>query len=254
MQEDAAIAFIRELSELSAQVILPHFAQPDLAVELKPDASPVTVADRDAEKVMREAIRRRYPSHGIIGEEFGNEQEDAEFVWVLDPIDGTKAFTAHCPLFGTLICLMRSGEPWIGAVHQPVCRQLFLGNGEQAWLNNRRIRVSEVSELSQARLVTWDLDFPRKHESATTWDALLGAVGQKRTWGDCYGYALLASGGVEISCDVAMNPWDIMALIPLIRGAGGKISDWRGGDPVRGDSLIAVNAALHEVVLGMLNP
>lgn len=253
MTESEAIAFIKELTQLSAAAILPHFASADLQVEWKADESPVTVADRNAEEALRKAIKQHYPEHGIIGEEFGNENEQAEYVWVLDPIDGTKAFTANVPLFGTLICLMRGGQPWIGAIHQPVCRQLFLGNGEQAWLNDVPIRVNQQADLAQAKLVTWDFDFPRQHSDPARWDALLKAVGQCRTWADCYGYALLANGGVEISCDCAMNPWDIMALIPLVRGAGGIITDWQGGDAVSGTSIVASTPALHGKVLDILN-
>ena len=145
MNEKDYIDFIEILAAKSGEVIRPFFANPDLKVELKSDDSPVTVADRRAEEVMRELIQDRFPEHGIIGEEFGNHNVDARFVWVLDPIDGTRPFTAGCPLFGTLICLMEQGEPKIGAIHHPLLDQLMIGNGSVTTLNGRVVKVSALS-------------------------------------------------------------------------------------------------------------
>lgn len=254
MNEQDIIAFIGELARESADFIMPHFANPDLRIETKDDATPVTIADRGAEKLLRERISQKYPGHGFIGEEFGNENEDAEFVWVLDPIDGTRAFTHGCPLFGTLICLMREGQPWIGAIHLPVSRQLIIGNGKQAWMNGRPTLVRDTPRLRDALLLATDLKTPAEYQNGEAWERLVSRAGTVRTWGDCYGYALVAGGGADIMCDPVLSPWDLMALIPVIRGAGGVITDWQGNDAVAGKSCVAAIPALHEQVIEILNP
>jgi myo-inositol-1(or 4)-monophosphatase len=246
-------AFMIELAERSGEFIRPYFANPELEVELKSDQTPVTPADRGAEELLRRMICRKYPSHGIVGEEFGSENERAEFVWVLDPIDGTKAFISACPLFGTLIALLHRGEPILGALHQPVLRQLLLGDGETAELNRRPVRVRPCPAVENAVLLTSDMLNPGKYRDGAAFDDLARRVSFLRTWGDCYGYLLVASGWADIMTDPIMNPWDIQALVPIIRGAGGVITDWRGGDPVKGNSLVAANPELHPKIIEALN-
>ena len=245
--------FIHCLAAASGEVIRPFFANPDLEVESKADRTPVTLADRRAEEIMRRMIRQEFPSHGIIGEEFGEEKGDSPYVWVLDPIDGTKPFSAGCPLFGTLICLLKEGHPWIGAIHQPVLDLLLLGDNERTTLNGNPVTISNQRDLSNARLLVSDLKNPGKFQNGRRWMALVGEVEEVLTWGDCYGYLLLATGGGDIMVDPIMNPWDIMALIPIVAGAGGVITDWQGNDPVKGNSIVAANAELHPQVLAILN-
>jgi myo-inositol-1(or 4)-monophosphatase len=242
-----------ELAEKSGDFIRPFFANPDLAVEIKSDRTPVTEADRGAERLMRAMIRARFPAHGIVGEEFGPENEKAEFVWSLDPVDGTKAFAAACPLFGTLIALLHEGRPVLGAIHQPVLRQLVIGDGAAATCNNRPIRVRPCDRIEDALLLTSDPLNPGRYRNGAAFDALARRAGLVRTWGDCYGYLLVATGWADVMCDPKMNPWDIQALVPVIRGAGGVITDWRGGDPVSADSIVAAGPALHPRIVEALN-
>jgi myo-inositol-1(or 4)-monophosphatase len=245
--------FLIELAEKSGDFIRPYFARPGLAVELKPDQTPVTAADRGAEELMRTLIKRRFPGHGVIGEEFGSDDPGAEFVWVLDPVDGTKSFAAACPLFGTLIALLHDGVPVLGAIHQPVLRQLVVGDGRSTTLNGRPVRVRATARIEDATLLTTDLRSPAQHQDGAAFDRLAGRSRLVRTWGDCYGYLLVATGWADIMCDPVMNPWDIQALIPVIRGAGGVITDWQGGDPVKADSIVAAAPALHAQVIAALN-
>ena len=247
-------AFLHELAEQSGEFIRPFFGSHDLAVELKADRTPVTAADRGAEERMRSMIAKRFPTHGILGEEFGNHRLDAEFVWVLDPIDGTKAFATACPLFGTLIALLHHGQPVLGCIHQPITHRLLVGDGTTATLDGAPVRLRPPAGLAAATLLTSDtLDIPR-HQSAAGWDALCGRVRMLRTWGDCYGYLLVATGWADIMCDPVMSPWDIAALVPVIRGAGGVITDWQGRDPVNATSIVAAHPALHAEVIRTLNP
>jgi len=252
-------AFLIELAELSGDFVRPFFANPDLAVELKADLSPVTLADRGAEELMRQLIRQRFPGHGIIGEEFGTEQGDAEFTWVLDPVDGTKSFITACPLFGTLIALQHRGAPVLGAIHLPILRQLLIGDGRTAVLNpgrdgGRTVRVRTCPRLEDATLLTSDPLNPAKYRNGPAFETLARRARLVRTWGDCYGYFLVATGHADIMCDPIMSPWDIAALVPVIRGAGGIITDWHGGDPIRGNSLLATGPELHAEALQALNP
>lgn len=245
--------FMTELALKSGDFIRPFFANPDLVVEIKSDDSPVTLADKGAEELMRGLISKRFPEHGIIGEEYGSERADAEWVWVLDPIDGTKSFATACPLFGTLIALQYRGEPVLGAIHQPILGQLLIGDGTSSELNGRRVRCRATTRLSDATLLTSDPLNPAKYQKGPAWEVLMRKARLVRTWGDCYGYLLLASGWADVMTDPIMNPWDIAALIPVIRGAGGVITDWQGRTPVGAESIIAsTTQALHDEVLATL--
>ena len=243
-----------ELAVRSGDFIRPLFANHDVAVESKSDNTPVTIADRGAEKLMREMISDRFPSHGIIGEEFGNEKPDAEWVWVLDPVDGTRSFAAGCPLFGTLIALKHAGEPVLGCIHQPVLRQMCIGDGETTTLNGNPVRVRQCESIEDAVLLGSDPLSPGKHQNGAAFDRLARRARLYRTWGDCYGYLLLSCGWADIMTDPIMNPWDIQALIPVVRGAGGVITDWQGGDPVNADSIVAAGPEIHAAVIEALNP
>lgn len=247
-------AFADTLTETAAEVIRPCFGRPDLEVQTKADATPVTRADRDSESKMREAISKRYPSHGILGEEFGSEQTEAEFVWVLDPIDGTKAFTSGCPLFGTLVALLRDGAPVLGVINQPILDQHLVGDGKETTLNGQPVRVRTGVPIEQATLLLTDRADIGRHQSLAHFAELERRARLVRTWGDCYGYLLLASGFADIMLDPVMSPWDLMALVPIVRGAGGVITDWRGKDPVKGTSIVAATPELHREVLAALSP
>jgi len=246
--------FMTELAGISGDFIRPRFRDPALAVEMKADRTAVTEADRGAEKLMREAIAHRFPDHGIIGEELGTAHGDAEWVWVLDPIDGTRSFIAGVPLWGTLIGLMHRRQPVLGCIHQPVLDQLVIGDGEKTTLNGRPAALRPCPGIEDATLLTTDVRSPSKYQDGAAFEALSRRVKDLRTWGDCYGYLLLANGHADIMCDPRMNPWDLLPLIPVIRGAGGRITDWQGNDPVRGTSIVAAGPGIHSQVIAALNP
>lgn len=245
--------FARQLIAESGPLIASYFLKRDLPVEEKADQSIVTVADRRAEALLRERILKRYPHHGIIGEEYGTENPDAEFVWVLDPIDGTISFAGGCPLFGTLIGLLCEGTPVLGVIHQPILQQLMIGDGQRCLLNDEPVHVRDGKTLNQATLLATDYTKIEQYHDGKRFDELRRSVGVFRMWGDCYGYLLLASGWADVMVDPLMHPWDILPLIPIVRGAGGIITSWNGGDPVIATSCIAATPTLHEQVIRYLN-
>jgi histidinol phosphatase-like enzyme (inositol monophosphatase family) len=245
--------FMQELARESGDFIRPFFGRADLAVEAKADQTPVTAADRGAEELLRARIARKYPAHGIVGEEFGSERADAEWVWILDPIDGTKSFISGVPLWGTLIALAYRGQPVLGCINQPVLGQLMIGDGTTTTLNGRIVRVRPCARLADATLLTSDPISPALHKNGPAFDHLLRSVRLARTWGDCYGYLLLASGRADVMLDPIMNTWDIAALVPIVRGAGGIISDWDGGPTYPATSTVASGSAeLHATILRAL--
>ena len=232
-------AFISELARASAEFIAPFFGNPTTAVDFKSDDSPVTAADRGAEKLMREMITARFPEHGIIGEEHGNLNPEADFVWVLDPIDGTKSFITGVPLWTTLIGLLHHGQPVLGAIHQPTLGQLVIGDNHTTTLNGQPVRTRATTALDQATLVTSDHRNLARYQDGPAADRLIDACRLYRTWADGYGYLLLATGFVDLALDPIMNPWDIAALVPVVRGAGGTITDWSGNAPYPAESILA---------------
>jgi myo-inositol-1(or 4)-monophosphatase len=246
--------FIAELAAASGDFLRPLFADPSLAVEYKDDASPVTAADRGAEELLRRLIARRHPDHCIVGEELGADRAEAEWVWVLDPIDGTKSFITGVPLWGTLIALLHAGQPVLGAIHQPVLGQLMIGDGRVTTLNERRTSVRRCPRLSEATVLTSDPLNPARHQNGAAYDRLVSEARLVRTWGDCYGYLLLAAGRADVCLDPIMNPWDIAALVPVVRGAGGLITDWQGGPAYPAQSTVAAGPDLHAEVIRRLNP
>ena len=246
--------FLIELARESGDFIRPHYRSPGVAVETKADQSPVTIADRGAEELMRTRIAKKFPAHGIIGEEFGSERADAEFVWVLDPIDGTKAFVTGLPLWGTLIALLHRGQPVLGCIHQPILDQLVIGDGATTELNGARVRCRATTRIEEATLLTSDPLTAAKYQNGAAYDALQKRAKLVRTWGDCYGYLLLATGWADLCLDPIMNPWDIAALVPIVRGSGGVITDWQGGAAYPAQSTIAcTTAGLHAQVVAALN-
>ncbi len=248
------VSFACLLAEKSEKIILSGFRK-NLKVESKDDGSPVTITDRDAEQSMRELIEAKYPDHGILGEEFGETRSDAEYVWVLDPIDGTQSFICGVPLFGTLIALLKNGKPIIGVIHLPVLKEMFVGvEGQATTCNGQAVRVREsVSALKDAVLTSTDHLNLGKYQNEAAFLRLAKSVRLYRGWGDCYMYTLLAKGKVDIVVDPIMNIWDIQALIPVVRGAGGVISDYQGQAPENAKSIVATTPALHTSVIQCLN-
>lgn len=247
--------FLTELAHASAEVIVPLFGCREVGHELKSDESPVTIADRRAEEVMRRLIGQRFPQHGIVGEEFGTERGDAEFVWVLDPIDGTKSFISAVPLFGTLIGLLHEGRPVLGCIHQPVLRQLMIGDGRTTTLNGTPVRVRDGVSLGEATLLCSDPVHPAKYQNGARFADLCGRARIVRSWGDCYGYLLVAAGWADVMVDPIMNPWDLLPIVPIITGAGGVVTDWQGGPAGRMEacSCIAAAPGLQPEIVKILN-
>ncbi len=246
--------FLAELTAASGPIVQKHFFSQELEVEHKSDRTPVTEADRGAEAAMRKLINERFPTHGIVAEEYGNEGDDAEWKWVLDPIDGTKSFIHGVPLFGTLIGLLYQGQPVLGAIHQPILNLLCLGDGKSTTLNGRPVQVQEKRSFAEATLLTTSVgdDILQIH-SPEARQRLLKAAGIVRTWGDCFGYLLVATGRADVMCDgVAHNAWDVLPLVPIIRGAGGVITDWSGGEVGDQKSCIAASPRLHRMALDLL--
>ena len=216
----------------------------------------MTAADRAAETVMRTLIRRTFPDHGIIGEEFGRDRADAEYVWVLDPIDGTKSFIAGMPAWGTLIALLRSGEPVFGMMNQPFTRERFSGDGGAARYRgpagDRALRVRPCASLADAVLFTTS---PRLMNGAdrATFGKVEDAVRLSRYGGDCYAYCMLAAGHVDLLIETELKPHDVLALIPIIIGAGGVITSWEGGTPNAGGRIVAAgDKRVHAAAMAML--
>ena len=256
MDTEPLVAFIRQLADASAREILPRFGQAEVGLELKSDDTPVTLADREAERVMRRMIEERFPSHGIVGEEFGTVRGDAEFVWVLDPIDGTKSFISAVPLFGTLIGLLHQGAPLLGCIHQPVLRQLMIGDGKVTTLNGVPVRARACNSLASATLLVTDPMHPAQYQDGTRFQELCQRVRVVRTWGDCYGYLLVAAGWADLMVDPIMNPWDLQPVIPIMRGAGARITQWNGGpaEAPGASSAIAAVPGLHAEAMAVLHP
>jgi myo-inositol-1(or 4)-monophosphatase len=244
--------FSRKLADASAGIIKQYF-RTNVTIESKVDTSPVTIADKKAEEVMRELISKSYPEHGLIGEEFGSENENAEYVWVLDPIDGTKSFISGAYSFGTLIALLKNGKPILGVYNQPILNDFLIGDNQTTEINGTTTKVRECINLSDAVLLTTDHLNVEKYQNIEKFNHLIKEVKLYRNWGDCYGYYLLATGYADIMIDPIMSPWDSLALIPIIKGSGGEISDYQGNDPSKGNSIIAASSSIHSQVISLLN-
>lgn len=223
---------------------LGHF-QCAVAVERKGDRSPVTVADREAERLLRELIESRCPADGILGEEFGEARPGAARRWILDPIDGTRSFVHGVPLFGVMLALEEAGEPVLGVLHFPALGEtIHAARGEGCWWNGRRARVSTVAAIDASLVLTSSARTPRDPAHAAGLRRLADASDTARTWGDCYGYALVATGRAEVMCDASMQIWDAAPLFPVIEEAGGVITDWDGVRSHTSGHVVATNAAL----------
>ena len=244
--------FAKHLSDISGKVIKKYF-RTQVSVGIKQDNSPVTIADKKAEELMREAIISEYPHHGILGEEFAEHMGNSEYQWVLDPIDGTKSFICGTVNFGTLIALLKNGEPILGVFNQPILKEFLIGNIKSAYLNGKKVEMRKCNRLSEAVLLTTDHLNVEKYQDAKKFDSLIHKVNFYRGWGDCYGYYLLATGFADVMIDPIMSFWDIAAIVPIIKGAGGVITDYHGNDPLKGNSAIAASPLIHPQIIKELN-
>src|SRR5580704_15288080 len=257
-------AFVDELATISGETIRPFFRSAigveSLGVENKSRSGgfdPVTAADRAAEVAMRTLIKRTFPEHGVVGEEFEADRPDAEYVWVLDPIDGTKSFISGMPVWGTLIALTRRGEPIYGMMHQPFTREHFSGDGRGARYRgpagDRDLRVRSCASLKDAVLCTTSPllmnEADRQCFSRVEKDVRLSRYG-----GDCYAYCVLAAGHVDLVIETELKPYDVLALIPIIEGAGGVITTWDNEPAHNGGRIIAAgDRRVHAQAMALLN-
>ena len=250
----ALAAFADELAEAARAVTTKYF-RTDVDAEVKSDASPVTIADQETEALIRQKIEATYPDHGIYGEEYGAVRTDAEFVWVLDPIDGTKSFITGKPMFGTLIGLLHAGRAVVGVIDMPALHERWIGkSGGATIFNGTPVRARVCPDLANAWMyVTSPQMF--KGPQVPRFEALRDASRYTLYGGDCEGYGLVASGWADIVCEASMSPYDYIALVPVVEGAGGTMSDWSGRPlGLEGDgSVLAVgDPALHVQVLEIL--
>ena len=252
-------AFIERLATASGETILPFF-RTSLSIDDKSitrDFDPVTEADRAAEAVMRRLIKAQFPQHGIIGEEFGNEREDADYVWALDPIDGTKSFIGGFPIWGTLIGLLHKGAPVFGMMHQPFVGERFSGdNGAAKYkgpTGERKLAVRRCASLAEATAYTTSPLLMNEADRAL-FGGIERAVRLSRYGGDCYSYCMLAAGHVDLVVETELKPYDITALIPIVTGAGGIVTTWEGKPAQVGGRIVAAgDARVHEAALKLLN-
>jgi len=258
-EEREFVPFVHELIGCAFAVIEPLFLS-GIGVETKADTTPVTMADRGAESVLREMIRMRYPGHAIVGEEFG-ESPGRHYRWILDPIDGTRAFVHNCFLFGTLIALERDDgagfRPVLGCIAHAAAGVALIGHGRASTLYRRDgsqqpARVRAPRPLAQSTVLTSSPPGSAEQGSVAGTVQVTSGAALARTWGDCFGYFSLATGGADAMLDPQLSYWDIAAVLPVVEGAGGRVSSWSGGDPLQHGSLIASTGPLHDEILAIL--
>ena len=228
--------FAGRLADASGAVILPYF-RTEMPVDDKADLwggakgyDPVTEADRNAEAAIRALIEAEYPGHGILGEEHGEKKGTEPFTWVLDPIDGTRAFITGLPLWGTLIALNDGTKPVVGVMDQPFTKERYIGNPAGAFLDGRRLKTRACPSLAHARLMTTSPHLFRTEEDRAAFERVAAKAQLVRYGGDCYAYAMIAAGQVDVVVETGLEAYDIQALIPIVEGAGGRVTSWEGGD------------------------
>lgn len=243
------------LADVSRPILRSYYRR-KLDVDIKSDASPVTQADREAEAAIRELISATFPEHGIFGEEFGKIREDAEYVWVLDPLDGTRAFVTGRPTFGTLISLTRNGAPLLGLIDMPVLGDRWIGAiGHPTTLNGARVSARACGRLADAYLsasIPLMFDTPEKRRK---FEAVQAKARSTTFGGDCYQYGMVATGFLDVVIECSLVEYDYLALTPIIEGAGGRITDWNGNGLKlgSGDRVIATgDARVHDEALAIL--
>ncbi|MEM7264065.1 MAG: inositol monophosphatase family protein [Planctomycetota bacterium] len=231
-----------------------QYYQGEFEVERKADESPVTIADRGAEKWLEEFLRSHFPDDTIFGEEFGERAGSSGWRWVLDPIDGTKSFVAGVPLFGNMVGLEDpDGEAVVGAIALPALGDLiFAGRGEGCFWNDDRARVSDVSELSESVALFTGPECFEMTGTEEAWTRVRGAVRFVRGWGDCYGHLLVATGRAEMMLDPILEDWDSVPLLPIVEEAGGRFTSWSGERTARGKSGVSTNAAIADAVRSLI--
>lgn len=243
---------VAEVAILAGDFAMRYYRS-NLDVEIKGDGSPVTLADKGAEQAARDFISKKFPRDGILGEEFGTINPEAQYRWIVDPIDGTKDFVRSVPLWGTLVAVAEGDSVIAGCAYFPAAGEIVTAAvGEGCFWNDSKCSVSKVSDLSQATVLTTDSRFPDSEKRRQGWAEMANSAAVARTWGDCYGYMLVATGRAEVMVDDIVSPWDAAAIYPIITEAGGVITSWNGEHTAFGGDLIATNAALSEQIRKIL--
>ena len=257
----ARLDLARQIAAEAGRITLKYFRDPQLAVERKADASPVTVADRESEQFMRDEIAKYFPRDGIVGEEFGEQEGDSEYCWILDPIDGTKSFVSGVPLYGCLVGLAKDGDAVAGVIQMPALNEcVYAATGQGAWLQTgggdpEPARVSSRGQLSESLFCTTAVrTFADRTDGQgmAAYGRLQAAANLTRTWGDCYGYLLVATGRAEIMVDPVISVWDACAVKPIVEEAGGTFTDWHGKATIHSQEGVATNGLFHPEVLSVL--
>jgi histidinol-phosphatase len=250
--------FAAEIAHEAGQLTLRHFRSGDLVVERKADKSPVTIADRDAEQLLRDRIAKKFSGDAVIGEEHGTSSGTSGYVWVLDPIDGTKSFIHGIPLYTTLLGVLKDGEPVVGVIHAPALSETVFAarGGGCSYVREgeapQPARVSRVKRLSESLLLTTEVTSFSDRPSGDDLDKFLQlqkVARLTRTWGDGYGYLMVATGRAEVMIDPIVNLWDAAALQNVIEEAGGRFTDWQGNPTIHAGEAIATNGLVTEEVL-----
>lgn len=250
--------FAVHAARVAGDVTLRYFRRQDLAVELKADDTPVTAADRAAETMLRGLLVESYPDDAILGEEFPDREGTSGYRWILDPIDGTKSFIHGVPLYGTLIGLEHGGESVLGVIRMPALREcVYAARGQGAWHMvgddpPKPARVSKCDSLAKALFVTSEVASFESSGRHTAFDRMQAATRLTRTWGDCYGYLLVATGRAEIMIDPIVAVWDVAPLPPILEEAGGAFTDWNGNRTIRAGQALATNGILANEVRRVL--
>jgi histidinol-phosphatase len=247
------LSFATETAYLAGRLTLGYF-QIGIRPDFKSDDTPVTIADRKAEELIRTCIEKQYPHHAIVGEEYGaNENEEATHRWFIDPIDGTKSFLRGVPLYAVLIGLEIEGSVEVGAAYFPALDEMIAAtSGEGCWWNGRRTHVSNVSNLQQAVVAFSDVFNFTKYGRSEAWERIKEATYFRAGWGDAYGYLLVATGRAELMLDPVMNVWDCAPFPPILKEAGGYFGDWQGNPTIYGNEAMATTQALLPEVLALI--
>lgn len=259
---DGRIAFALRLATAASNETLKFFRTSEYRVERKSDRSPVTLADKQAEQAIRALLQEFYPDDSILGEEFGRIEGATDYEWIIDPIDGTKSFISGVPLYSTLVAMTYQGAPTIGIIAIPAMGEIAVAaKGLGAWygesatgLQLNRTRVSTQSQLSDGLFVVSQVDNFSRRNAMSAYHQLEAQSYVTRSWGDGYGYLLVATGRAELMVDPIVNPWDVAAVAPVIEEAGGKFTSWAGKSDIRATHCFASNGLVHDVALDCLKP
>ncbi len=253
----------RNIARAAGRITLPYFQTSRFTIEQKQDGSPVTDADRESEQFLRTEISKVFPDDGIIGEEFGEVRGSSGFCWVLDPIDGTKSFITGVPLYGTMVAVIDERDPSdkqaiIGAIHIPALDEgVFAAKGSGAWYHRGseapvRASVSRTKELAETIVLTSSVEGFAGRGDGSSLERLAQQARFTRTWGDVYGYLLVATGRADVMIDPQMSVWDAAAVQPIIEEAGGRFTDWKNKPTFEGGESVGSNGVVHEAILNAL--